>query len=92
MVSNKLLEPLPAVRLGRAVAITGLGIISCIGQTLEEVTRSLKQGKSGVVLEQERLKRGFRSGLTGRISDFDPRQWGLKRKHLSTMGEPAQYA
>ena len=46
------------------VAITGLGIISCIGQTLDEVSFSLKQGKSGVILDEDRIKRGFRSGLT----------------------------
>ncbi len=78
--------------VGRTTAITGLGIISCIGQTLEEVAHSLKQGKSGIVLDESRLKRGFRSGLTGRIADFDPRHWGLTRKMLRTMGEPAQYA
>ncbi|MDO9532520.1 MAG: beta-ketoacyl-[acyl-carrier-protein] synthase family protein [Deltaproteobacteria bacterium] len=92
MDSSKALANLPSSGIGMTVAITGLGIISCIGQTLNDVARSLKQGKSGVVLDEDRIKRGFRSGLTGRIADFDPRQWGLKRKHLNTMGEPAQYA
>jgi 3-oxoacyl-[acyl-carrier-protein] synthase I len=76
----------------RQAAITGLGIISCIGTTLEEVTQSLKEGRSGIILDQERLRVGFRSGLTGSIRDFDIKRWGLKRKALSTMCEPARYA
>lgn len=76
----------------KQAAITGLGIISSIGTTLKEVTRSLKEGRSGIVLAQERLGVGFRSALTGNIKDFDIKQWGLKRKALSTMCEPARYA
>jgi len=92
MDSSKFFANVPSPGIGRTAAITGLGIISCIGQTLDEVAYSLKQGKSGIVLDEDRIKRGFRSGLTGRISNFDPQQWGLKRKLLSTMGEPARYA
>jgi 3-oxoacyl-[acyl-carrier-protein] synthase-1 len=73
-------------------AITGLGIISCLGLNVAEVTRSLQEGRSGIVLDEERRRRGFRSALTGRITGFDPKDWGLRRKHLSTMGEPARYA
>jgi 3-oxoacyl-[acyl-carrier-protein] synthase-1 len=47
------------------VVITGMGIYSCIGTSLEEVRESLYQGKSGIVLDQERKEFGFRSGLTG---------------------------
>ncbi len=76
----------------RLAAITGLGIISCLGQSLQEVTRALKEGRSGITLDEERLQRGLRSGLTGSIREFDPRRWGLKRKILSTACEPARYA
>lgn len=75
----------------RKVAITGMGIISCLGLTLDEVSRSLREGRSGIVVDPERIEAGFRSPLTGRICGFDPRNWGLKLKHLKTMGEPAQY-
>jgi len=76
----------------RVAVITGLGIISCLGLSVAEVTRSLREGRSGIVLDEERRRRGFRSSLTGRITGFDPKDWGLRRKHLSTMGEPARYA
>jgi 3-oxoacyl-[acyl-carrier-protein] synthase-1 len=77
-------------RLG--VAITGLGIISSIGNSLPEVAASLREGRSGIVVDEERRKAGFRSALTGRIRDFDPKRWGLSRKQLRTMCEPALYA
>jgi 3-oxoacyl-[acyl-carrier-protein] synthase-1 len=53
------------------VVITGMGIYSCIGTSLEEVRESLYQGKSGIVLDQERKEFGFRSGLTGVVPKPD---------------------
>ena len=51
----------------RRVVITGMGIWSCLGTDLETVKESLFQGRSGIVLEQERLTYGYRSGLTGQV-------------------------
>lgn len=51
----------------KRVVITGTGIYSCIGKNLQEVKDSLYQGKSGIVLDQERKDFGYRSGLTGRV-------------------------
>ncbi len=47
------------------VVITGIGIYSCIGKNLDEVGRSLYNGVSGIILDQERKRFGYRSGLTG---------------------------
>ncbi len=77
--------------MDRQVAITGMGIISCLGLTLDEVSRSLRDGRSGIGVDPLRIDAGFRSPLTGLVRGFDPRNWGLKLKHLKTMGEPAQY-
>ncbi|MEZ4981879.1 MAG: beta-ketoacyl synthase N-terminal-like domain-containing protein [Saprospiraceae bacterium] len=49
------------------VVITGMGIYSCIGKNLDEVRDSLKLGKSGIILDQDRKDFGFRSGLTGMV-------------------------
>jgi len=49
----------------KRVVITGTGIYSCIGKNLDEVKKSLYQGKSGIILDQERKAFGYRSGLTG---------------------------
>ena len=77
--------------MNNQVAITGMGIVSCLGLTLDSVSASLQAGRSGIVIDDGRIEAGFRSPLTGKIEEFDPKSWGLKRKQLKTMGEPAQY-
>jgi len=47
------------------VVITGIGIYSCIGKNLDEVSNSLYKGQSGIILDTERKEFGYRSGLTG---------------------------
>ena len=47
----------------RRVVITGMGIWSCLGTDLETVKDSLYSGKSGIGLDPERLRYGYRSGL-----------------------------
>ena len=77
--------------MGQQVAITGMGIISCLGLSLNDVSKSLLGGHSGIVIDEARVQAGFRSPLTGKINGFDPKEFGLKRKQIKTMGEPAQY-
>jgi len=67
------------------VAVTGIGIVSVLGTGVDKVAAGLKQGKSGVVFDQSRLDIGFRSGLTGVISDFEVPS--LSRKQRKTMTE-----
>ncbi len=66
------------------VAITGVGIISCLGNDRETVGRALRQGKSGIVFDPERQALGFRSPLTGVIRDFEPSRH-LSKKQRKTM-------
>ncbi|ASK30943.1 beta-ketoacyl synthase [Chryseobacterium sp. T16E-39] len=73
------------------VVITGMGIYSCIGTSLEEVKESLYQGKSGIVLEQERKDFGYRSGLTGQVPKPDLKGL-LNRRQRVSMGEESEYA
>ena len=51
----------------RRVVITGIGIWSCLGTNIEEVHNSLRSGKSGIGIDNERIKYGYRSGLTGKM-------------------------
>lgn len=74
----------------RRVVITGLGIHSCLGETLEEVKNSLYKGKSGIVFEEERIKMGFQSGLTGLVADLNLTPF-LTRKQRLGMGQPARF-
>ncbi|MGE8433687.1 MULTISPECIES: beta-ketoacyl-[acyl-carrier-protein] synthase family protein [Chryseobacterium] len=73
------------------VVITGMGIYSCIGTSLEEVRESLYQGKSGIILDQERKEFGFRSGLTGVVPKPDLKNL-LNRRQRVSMGEESEYA
>ena len=73
------------------VVITGLGIYSCIGTNLDEVRQSLYEGKSGIVVDQERKQFGYRSGLTG----FVPKpvlKGILDRRARVMLPEQGEYA
>ncbi len=73
------------------VVITGLGIYSCIGKNLTEVTTSLYAGKSGVVLDLARKEMGYRSGLTGFVER--PQLKGLLDRRARVMlPEQGEYA
>lgn len=67
------------------VVVTGMGIVSCLGNELQAVENSLRSGKSGIVVDEERKALGFRSPLTGKVS-FDVKQF-LDRKRRKTMDE-----
>jgi len=73
------------------VVITGIGIYSTIGKNLDEVKESLYNGKSGIVLDQERKEYGYRSGLTGKLER--PKLKGLiDRRSRVGMAEQGEYA
>jgi 3-oxoacyl-[acyl-carrier-protein] synthase I len=73
------------------VVITGMGIYSCIGKNLDEVTASLRAGKSGIVLDQERKDFGYRSGLTGKVPKPDLKGL-LDRRARIMLPEQGEYA
>jgi 3-oxoacyl-[acyl-carrier-protein] synthase-1 len=51
----------------RRVVITGIGIYSTIGKSLDAVRDSLYKGTSGIILDPARKEMGYRSGLTGYV-------------------------
>jgi 3-oxoacyl-[acyl-carrier-protein] synthase-1 len=73
-------------------AITGIGIISCLGNDVDTVAASLKNGRSGIVYDEARKQLGFRSPLTSLIRDFQPSDYGINRKTRRSMCEPALYS
>ena len=72
------------------VAITGIGIVSSIGNNVSEVTQSLKNGTSGIVAAPEYIELGFRSQVHGTVK-LDVAEH-IDRKQLRFMGEGAAYA
>ncbi len=69
----------------RRVVITGLGIVSSIGENTQEVTDSLREGRSGISRAEEFVEHGFRSQVFGRPS-VDVEQV-LDRRTRRFMGE-----
>lgn len=70
----------------RTVVVTGMGIVSSIGLSRQEVRKSLRESKSGIALLDERKKLGFRSGLSGIINGFEHRL-DLERKYRKGLPE-----
>jgi 3-oxoacyl-[acyl-carrier-protein] synthase-1 len=75
----------------REVVVTGVGVISCLGQGVDAVSRALRAGASGIVVDPERKALGFRSSLTGKIANFDPSAH-LPRKARKTLPEVGVWA
>ena len=73
----------------RRAVITGLGIVSCIGNTKEAVTKSLREGISGISKSQEQEEHGFRSRIHGKpeieIENF------VDKRQLRFMGDGAAF-
>ena len=73
------------------VVITGMGIYSTIGTSLDAVRDSLYNGKSGIGFDPARKELGYRSGLTGVLER--PQLKGLlDRRQRIGMPEQAEYA
>jgi 3-oxoacyl-[acyl-carrier-protein] synthase I len=77
--------------MNQRVVITGMGVYSCIGTSLQEVKNSLYTGKSGIIFDQERKDFGFRSALTGSVPKPDLKDLLTRRQRIS-MGEESEYA
>lgn len=75
----------------RRVVITGMGIYSCLGKTLDEVRDSLYNGKSGIVFDPVRKEMGFLSALTGHL-EIPNLKGVLSRNQRVYMPEEALYA
>jgi len=73
----------------RRVAVTGLGIVSPIGSNAQEVTESLREGRSGIVHSDVYEEMGFRSHVHGDLNvDLDAH---IDRKLRRFMGDGAAY-
>lgn len=73
----------------RRVVITGLGIVSPIGNNAGEVTESLRAGRSGIVFAPEYAEHGFRSQVHG-MPQIDLAEH-IDKRNLRFMGPGAAY-
>lgn len=74
----------------RRVVVTGLGIVSSIGNNAEEVMASLKAGTSGITANESMKEHGFRSQIAGAV-DIDVAEH-VEKRTLRFMGPGAAYA
>lgn len=74
----------------RAV-ITGLGIVSSLGNNQEEVLASLKEGCSGITFSEEFKEAGLRSHVWGNVKNLDPKDL-IDRKMYRFMSDCSAYA
>ena len=73
----------------RRAVITGLGVVSCLGNDKETVTDSLREGKSGIVYREDFKEMGLRCNV-GATLDIDPSEY-IDRKVLRFMGPSSSY-
>ena len=74
----------------RRVVVTGLGIVSSIGNNASEVLESLKAGRSGITANEDMKEYGFRSQIAGDIKGLNLAD--MIDKHASVYGARAAYA
>ena len=74
----------------RKVVVTGLGIVSCIGNNKDEVLKSLLNTKSGIVFSEEQKKYNFRSQVAGTIKNLNLDEH-IDRRQKRFMGEGSAF-
>ena len=74
----------------RRVVITGLGAVSCLGNSKEDIIESLRLGRSGIVANEQFREMGLRSQVSGSV-DINTKEH-IDRKILRFMGDAAAYA
>ena len=74
----------------RRAVITGIGIVSCIGNNISEVTDSLRHGKSGIKHNKSYAEIGMRSHISGSV-EIDCKSL-IDRKYLRFMGDASAYS
>ncbi len=74
----------------RRVVVTGMGIVSCIGNDKATVLEALREGRSGISFQEDYKEMGFRSHVAGAV-DINLKEH-IDRKVLRFMGDAAGYA
>ncbi len=74
----------------RRVVVTGIGVVSCLGNDSDTVTQSLRNGTSGIAFREQYAEYGMRSQV-GASPDIDLKEH-IDRKKLRFMGAASAYA
>lgn len=74
----------------RRVVVSGMGVVSSLGNDIAQVTESLKNGTSGIQFCEDYAELGMRSQIAGRVSINQKEM--IDRKHLRFMGDAAAFS
>ncbi len=74
----------------RRVVITGIGIVSCIGNNQSEVLDSLLKTRSGIIFSEDHKKYNFRSQVVGEVKNLNISDF-IDRKKIRFMGDGSAY-
>ena len=77
-------SPVTETQSQRRVVVTGMGIVSCLGNTVEDVKASLHECKSGISLNEKYIEIGMKSHVSGK-PDIDTDEF-IDRKQGRFMG------
>ena len=75
----------------KKVVVTGMGVISCIGNNIEDFCASLKAGKSGITKIESFDTSNYEVKVAGEVKDFDPSIW-IDKKEARKMARFTQFA
>jgi 3-oxoacyl-[acyl-carrier-protein] synthase II len=78
-------------KMNRKVVVTGMGVISPIGKSVEEYSAALKAGKNGIGKITQFDTTGFDATIAGEVKDFDPTIW-IDKKDARKMARFTQFA
>ena len=73
------------------IVVTGIGIMSCLGSSVEEFWGALKKGKSGIRQISQVDPDSFPCKVSGEVQDFIPKDW-MNPKEAKRMGRFSQLA
>ncbi len=80
------------VFMERRVVVTGLGVLSCVGNDVETFWNSVVEGKSGISLIKSFDTENFSVKIGGEVRNFNPEDYGISRKETKRMDKFLQYA
>ena len=75
----------------RKVVVTGMGVISSIGNSIEDFCAALKEGKSGIGMIESFDTSSFDVKIAGEVKNFDPSIW-IDKKEARKMARFTQFA
>ncbi len=74
------------------VVVTGLGVVSPVGNDVDSFWRSLKEGISGIDKLTVFDASAYDARISGEVKDFQPQLYGLNKKEVNRMEKFVQYA